>query len=95
MTTSTTKNDGGPAFPRASTFGRRPGKHGGEAQLVESSGHSGMSLRDWFAGQALPQAIAHEIELRRSSVAPVAFRYEAIAHAAYVVADAMLAERER
>jgi len=40
----TSKNDGGPAFPRNSI--KLPD---GNIEV----GHNGMSLRDWFAGQAL------------------------------------------
>lgn len=40
--------DGGPAFPR-------PDVTGIEDQRLWESGHAGMSLRDWFAGQA-PEA---------------------------------------
>lgn len=56
--------------------------------------HPGMSLRDWFAGQALPQAI----EIGRSGAKPdadVARLTAAIAGIAYDFADEMLAERER
>lgn len=54
----------------------------------------GMSLRDWFAGQALPQAI----EIGRSGAKPdadVARLTAAIAGIAYGFADEMLARRER
>lgn len=44
----------------------------------------GMSLRDWFAGQALP--IAGNGSSRTA---------DAIAKRAYYIADAMIAERER
>lgn len=75
-------NDGGPAFPLASDI----------------SGHThGMSLRDWFAGQALialgnlapfnengtPIAWTDLVEIRRRR-----------AEWAYQQADAMLAARE-
>lgn len=57
----------------------------------------GMTLRDWFAGQALPAIIAatsagrhHPTGLHRDKSIS-----EAMAFDAYAVADAMLAERER
>lgn len=54
----------------------------------------GMTMRDYFAGQALPQAI----EIGRSGSKPDADLEKltaAIAGIAYDFADAMLAERER
>ena len=65
--------DGGPAFP-APYDG-----HGG--------GPDGMSLRDWFAGQALANSRTFFGE--NSSATP-----EDVALQAYAVADAMLAERK-
>ncbi len=50
-------------------------------------GDLGMSLRDWFAGQALCMVIAHDNEV---PAAP-----SLIARAAYAVADAMLAESRK
>lgn len=69
-------NDGGPAFPvpasdAENAFGEMAG-----------NGHQpGMSLRDWFAGQALSSAL----EGTASD----------IAGACYALADAMLAVRDR
>ncbi len=77
------KHDGGRAFPtdykmdcpecRASVIGATP--------------HSGMSLRDWFAGQALMVSAA--IQWESDFKAPVA------AKTAYEIAAAMLKERDR
>lgn len=74
--TTTTKN-GGPAFPGGSNVGR--------SYDLESDG---MTLRDWFAGQALT-AIAMD-----HGDACDGYR-EAISRRAYLVADAMLAERDK
>jgi len=63
--------DGGPAFPRL--YARS-----------DEDGRSGMTLRDYFAGEALP--IAGKGKERTA---------EAIAKRAYYIADAMLAERGR
>lgn len=68
--------DGGPAFPVA--LGSQPDQH-----LCAT----GMSLRDYFAGQAIVCVLADS-----SSSADDIPR---IAAAAYLVADAMLAEREK
>jgi hypothetical protein len=64
--------DGGPAFPQFDDTDRRD---------------RGMSLRDWFAGQALanPRTFFEE----NSHATP-----EDVALQAYAVADAMLAERK-
>lgn len=73
-------NDGGPAFP----ISVQP-----DFQYVEA----GMSLRDWFAGQALAGLIAsgrsaYDLADSDQQAAYAAFR-------AYTAADAMLAARER
>jgi hypothetical protein len=66
-------NDGGPAFP----FQCQGATTGLEI-------YYGMSLRDWFAGQAMPYASKGG---NRTA--------EAIARRAYYIADSMLAERAK
>lgn len=78
-----------PAFPQPLIETR-----GGAFEQPEPA-KAGMSLRDYFAGQALPKAIEHELALRATTIVPPPFRYDAIAKAAYVIADAMLAERAK
>lgn len=80
----TTRKDGGPAFPRNALSG---GDHGYPVQS------DGMSLRDWFAGQALAGLIASG----RSAYDLLDGDYQAAyaAYRAYTVADAMLAAREK
>ena len=63
-------NDGGPAFPGGSVSYGQP-----------ANGHHGMTLRDWFAGQALASDWAGDYS--PTGAAEQAYRY----------ADAMLAER--
>ena len=70
------KPDGGPAFPHTLEIRYGNGNQG-------SSVYGGMSLRDWFAGQAL------------NSIITGGFPVPNIAKAAYEVADAMLAERSK
>lgn len=78
------KQDGGPAFPGA----WHPEMGWSPTQIP-----SGMSLRDWFAGQALagiaanPEGITVDGETKRDP--------SAYALVAYLLADAMLAEREK
>lgn len=66
-------NDGGPAFPHFNP----------DTEVT----HAGMSLRDWFAGQALAGLLASGIaaQLRQT--------FDEVAEAAYNNADAMLAAR--
>lgn len=51
------------------------------------SDHKGMSLRDWFAGQAIMGAAANGSSYSLS-------HYTQMASQAYLLADAMLAARE-
>ena len=63
-------------------------KDGGQAFPSYADSSSGMSLRDYFAGQVLAG---------RCSMAPLNIESNAIAwdaRVAYIYADAMLAERE-
>lgn len=71
-------NDGGPAFPIPGAV-----SHFDDATITDSH-HSGMSLRDWFAGQALI-AIAADHGKTPEQRAEEAYQYS----------DAMLKEREK
>ncbi len=73
-------NDGGPAFP----FLRS--EMGGCGD--------GMSLRDWFAGQALIMAGVYNV-VSDDKVFRSDEIVKRIALAAYTLADAMLAQREK
>ena len=70
--------DGGPAFP------------GQPRDTFASSLPAGMSLRDWFAGQALIGILSNQESLPVNSRAS-----DTIASWAYFFADAMLAERAK
>lgn len=76
-----TKDNGGPAFPFDA----------GDAQndWYVTEQHPGMSLRDWFAGQAMTGWLA---SYSPEDMAPVP---EKVAKFFYSLADAMLAEREK
>ena len=76
-------DDGGPAFAFTYTVG------GGELGPVEQRAHPGMSLRDYFASQALIGIIAYP-----GHVAGKEFKTaDTCARFAYVYADAMLKAR--
>lgn len=70
------KNDGGAAFPHV--------EHNDDGSYYQ--GHVGMSLRQWFAGQAMAGLLANN------------HRYEyddEYTKKAFMLADAMLKEREK
>jgi len=77
-----TQNDGGPAFP-----GREEDGQGGYDQ------HVGMSLRDWFAGQAFAGIVREFGGIDREDGSQV-FRVKLCVDAAYLMADHMLAARK-
>lgn len=70
-----TENTGGPAFPYPSYD---------EGRQVDQ--YPGMSLRDWFAGQALAGMLADS---------KVSDTVENLADLVYAMADAMLKERAK
>lgn len=74
-------NDGGPAFPRQ-TY-----------QIPTNQefewGNEGMSLRDWFAGRAMQSLIVNDKWDERAN------SEGGVARIAYILADAMLKEREK
>lgn len=79
-------NDGGPAYPTRDFWDE-----------AESRKHEhGMSLRDWFAGQALKGIIAKS-PYKSGTLAEMKASgdIEARVAAAYDYADAMLAERSK
>lgn len=82
-------DDGGPAFPAIETWwNTKTGKH-------EPVGPKGMSLRDWFAGQALIGILSNHDLLMRvdQEIADVSSR-AAVSIYAYGVADSMLVARK-
>jgi hypothetical protein len=74
----TTINDGGPAFPRSAAFSN--------AERTACTEQDGMTLRDWFAGQALA---GMGVECTSDE-----FCHSSVAECAYAYADAMLRARE-
>lgn len=74
------RDDGGPAFPTMTDGGYARG---------------GMSLRDWFAGQALPAVLMDTAQVKAVADRMGICLTDAIAEVSYEVADAMLAERKK
>lgn len=102
MNSSTSsRNDGGPAFPSADSTHMTMGPHGQPVAAYVLSG--GMSLRDWFAGQVLPN-IAQTLmvadpgalsrAITKSGLTGDVTVEQFVAVLAYRYADAMLAARE-
>ena len=75
---STPINDGGPAFPNV------------PSNPDYESWDSGMTLRDYFAGQALAV-----VQKAHTDATGMPADWEACALGAYALADAMLAERAK
>ena len=80
-------NDGGPAFPLA------PERWTDIEGVQHMTQEPGMSLRDWFAGQALVGIMSGNREISGNGEV-FGFTRENVAAAAYVMADAMLAARD-
>lgn len=77
--------DGGPAFPQPEQHGQQwiDDVRGGHYEDGYVPATNGMTLRDWFAGQAMLAYIQREI-----------YGFELAAEMAYRNADAMLKARE-
>jgi|694.fasta_scaffold11339_16 hypothetical protein len=95
----TPSNDGGPAFPQH-------GWTNNPEVLERMKNQGGMTLRDYFAGQAMAQLIKREVrEIRKDGrkmdcfglddSPEVPWHTSHIASESYAIADAMLAARER
>lgn len=82
------KNDGGPAFPFPT--------HNEEGACGQDA-HPGMTLRDWFAGQAMAGHVLHHAtdgrNDRRTKESKMSDFAIHAAYDAYVIADALLAAR--
>ena len=91
------EQDGGPAFPRTQWTGSE--KNAAHRDVA------GLSMRDWFAGQAMPAlmmnanavfvAAAKADSPEALRLAKLAYSETAIAAGAYALADAMLEARKQ
>jgi hypothetical protein len=82
-------DDGGPAFPRPLSLYKPSQLQTPQLGDYFSAAQGGMSLRDWFAGQALAGDMA------TMTTTDARFHAERIAERCYLVADALLAERAK
>lgn len=79
-------SDGGPAFPRHYSEDRSRLDSGGYGTRYFHDAQQGMSLRDWFAGQALTGLVADFWGDGKTAD---------LARDAYKLADAMIAARNQ
>jgi hypothetical protein len=87
---STQKDDGGPAFPRGTKLETPTCSGIEERRRVNALNEQtdGMTLRDWFAGQALSGIMAHPVQHPDDASA------SGVASLCYDLADAMIAARK-
>lgn len=81
-------NTGGPAFPESVALDPH---HGQVFPASEFHAAPGMTLRDYFAAKTIPMFLAQSA--KREELTPADY-CDAVAKAAYQVADAMLKVRE-
>lgn len=80
------RDDGGPAYPH-------DGRNNGPGN-IKVKPHDGMTLRDWFAGHALPAIIRAFVEGdMRPQIGET--NTQAVARETWAAADAMIAERSK
>jgi len=82
----TKRDDGGPAFPRPFSIDREP-----DMRDVRQAAQPGMSLRDYFAAQALPFALNQATSVCDTN----GLLHSVAAGWAYQIADEMLKERAK
>jgi hypothetical protein len=80
-------NDGGPAFP---VDPEAHSRSDAECRVL-----SGMSLRDYFAGQAIIGLVGHGNNVESDKYDPTATIADVVAGHAYFIADAMLKARQK
>lgn len=85
---------GGTAFPVVFTIAKGSNDlTGAIAEVEQQHVMTGMSLRDYFAAKALPEAIRHHLDVRATQISPGNFDFDLVAVTAYKQADAMLKAR--
>lgn len=91
------KDDGGPAFPVPIVATKHESGKGYEELVLVPNKGRGMSLRDWFAGQALTAIMGDDWYRDGGPEADNAWSEaaEGVARDAYTIADAMLTERAK
>jgi hypothetical protein len=92
MKSEQSTNDGGPAFPSALEWRETRWREGVETAVAGTydNGHDGMSLRDYFAAQAL-NGVLSDSDMRPASEEEC----DHLARRCYLMADAMLTARAK
>jgi len=90
-----TKDTGGPAFPMPGGITKKYNPHHREWEEVGFSGHSGMSIRDYFAIHAPTNEIGKYLSIQMPSGTNITFKDTDYEQARYKYADAMLKERNK
>lgn len=83
-----TINDGGPAFPRT---GFELSRH--DKSPADCDPQPGMTLRDYFAGQALAGVLSSG-DVQIGNIITDKFAAAHLTQSCYIISDAMLAARE-
>lgn len=98
------KENGGSAFPLKCNVEQLQDNEGERAAFAVEhlQRHQGMSLRDYFAGQALASLVGRaafdqsvEDMLKKAKIDPETETEEFVAYLAYEFADAMIAQRAK
>jgi len=90
-------NDGGPAFPVSTRPSSIPSEPYGHQDGESTWQFGGLTIRDWFAGQALAGIMASPLEYVRGAKETGRGHLsmgEVFVQQAYAVADKMLAARQ-
>ena len=94
--TTTNKDTGGPAFPTTRTVRSKGMDRGGYPTAVVSlEDAGGMTLRDYFAGQALAAIVRDRDALRSLNGEPDYPLESNLSFTCYKIADAMLEARKQ
>lgn len=88
-------DDGGPAFPTAKSFLERQRRSEDHRFTHDIETVGGMSLRDWFAGQAMHAVLRNAGRHFHSTEDECTACRAQTARIAYAHADAMLAARSK
>lgn len=94
------KQDGGPAFPGLHGERAPTGGPGWNSETIVERQHMGMSLRDWFAGQALSTLVSLPGRYGRvlQDMTPEQMaqdNFDKMAENCWKFADALIAERSK
>lgn len=85
--------DGGPAFPCIRPVMQPSDRVKGALEMVGEKMHDGLTIRDYFAGQALIGILSGKYGEVQDSLSDKSYK-DAVAKVAYEFSDAMLTSRQ-